>query len=49
MIHGMVQSIVLKKSAILSGLGYVGELLIYDAACTDIQVADFRVSHLTVG
>ena len=42
------QSRVLEEIAVLNRLGDAGQLLIYDAACTDIGVTDLGVAHLAV-
>ena len=32
-----------------NGLGDLGEVLIYDASRTDVEVSDFGIAHLSVG
>ena len=47
--HVLDQDRVLEHLAILDGFGDEGELLVHDAACAHVGVADFRVAHLTIG
>ena len=42
------QSRILEEIAVLDGLGDAGQLLIYNAACTDVGVANLGVAHLAV-
>ena len=48
LVDGAHQSRVLEEIAVLNSLGDAGQLLIYDAACTDIGVTDLGVAHLAV-
>ena len=48
-IHGGAQRLVFKKVAVLHRLGNAGQLLIDDAAGTDVGVTDLAVAHLPVG
>ena len=48
LVDGAHQSRVLEEIAVLNRLGDAGQLLIYDAACTDIGVTDLGVAHLAV-
>ncbi|MNC29076.1 hypothetical protein D3C75_773130 [compost metagenome] len=40
------QGFVLEEISVADGLGNAGQVLIYDPACADIQVSNFRVAHL---
>ena len=40
---------VLQYAAVLAGAVDLHKVLIYDAPCTDVQVSDFGISHLSVG
>ena len=42
------QSRIPEEIAVLDGLGDAGQLLIYNAACTDVGVANLGVAHLAV-
>ncbi len=42
------KSRILEEIAVLDGLGDAGQLLIYNAACTDVGVANLGVAHLAV-
>ena len=42
------ESGILKEIAVRNGLGYAGQLLIYDAARAHVHMADFAVTHLAV-
>ena len=48
-LHVLDQNRVLEHLAVLDGLGNEGELLIHDAACAHVGVANFRVAHLAIG
>ncbi len=48
LVDGAHQSRILEEIAVLNRLGDAGQLLIYDAACTDIGVTDLGVAHLAV-
>ena len=43
----MLKWYVIKKNAIFNGFCNAGQLLIDDASSSNIQVADFRIAHLT--
>ena len=47
-IHGVYERFVLKERTVLYRLRDAGKLLINDAACADVGVADFAVAHLAV-
>ena len=48
-LHVLDQHRVFQHLAVLDGLGDEGQLLVNDAACAHVGVADFRVAHLAVG
>ena len=47
-VHGLQQGLVLIHVAVLGRLGDAGQLLVDDAAGTDVGVAHFAVAHLAV-
>ncbi len=48
-LHVLDKNRIFLHLTIADGLGDKGELLVDDAACTDVGVADLRVAHLPVG
>ena len=48
-LHVLDQHRVLEHLAVLDGLGDEGQLLVNDAACAHVGVADLRVAHLAIG
>ena len=48
-LHVLDQHRVLEHLAVADGLGDEGELLVHDAACAHVGVADLGVAHLAVG
>ena len=48
-LHGPHNGLVFADGAILDGFGDAGELLVHDAARTDVGVAHLAVAHLAVG
>ena len=48
-VHGGTQRLVLEEIAVCDGLGDAGQFLIHHAACADVGVSHFGVSHLPVG
>ena len=48
-LHVLDQHRVLEHLAIVDGLGDEGQLLVHDAACAHVGVADLGVAHLAVG
>ena len=48
-LHVLDQHRVLEHLAVVDGLGDEGQLLVHDAACAHVGVADLGVAHLTIG
>ena len=48
-LHVLDQHRVLEHLAIVDGLGDEGQLLVHDAACAHVGVADLGVAHLAIG
>ena len=48
-LHVLDQHRVLEHLAMVDGLGDGGQLLVHDAACAHVGVADLGVAHLAVG
>ena len=48
-LHVLDQHMVLEHLAVADGLGDEGELLVHDAACAHVGVADLGVAHLAIG
>ena len=48
-LHVLDQHRVLEHLAVADGLGDEGELLVHDAACAHVGVANFGVAHLAIG
>ena len=49
LVNGAAENLILEEVTVLDGLGNAGELLIDDAACADIGMADLGISHLALG
>ena len=49
MLYGFKESRILKEIPVFDGLGDECEILIYYPACTYVEMADFRVAHLSFG
>ena len=46
--HRIQKGRILKEIPILNGLGDLGQILIYDTACPNIQMTHLRVAHLSI-
>ena len=49
LVNSAAENLVLEEVTVLDGLGDAGELLVDDAACADVGMADLGISHLALG
>ncbi len=48
-VNGFYQCRIVLKLAVCNGFGYFGKVLIHHAACAEVNMTYFRVTHLTLG